>query len=966
MAHGFKQVTQAHIESLNVTVTQYVHETTHAQHFHIASDMTENAFLVALRTIPTDSTGVAHILEHTVLCGSEKYPVRDPFFLMLRRSLNSFMNALTSSDWTAYPFATPNKKDFENLLKVYLDAVFFPKITPLDFAQEGHRLAFENVEDTNSPLVYKGVVFNEMKGSLSNPTTYLWQTMTKHLYPATTYHFNSGGDPQCIPTLSHDQLMAFYHRHYHPSNATFFTFGDIPAETHHTLFEQQVLSRFAEALPPLSIPTEQRYDAPVRVQEAYAVSDKDTTQKTHVVLGWLLDESTDALTRLKLHLLSSVLLDNSSSPLLHALETTDLGLSPSPLCGLDDGSREMNFMVGLEGSEPEHTQAVETLILDTLKEVVKTGVPREHIEAMLHQLELSQREIKGGYPYGLQLIFNGISSAIHHCSPIDALNLDPLLAQLREAIEDPTFIQDLIQTRLLDNPHRLTLTLVPDPEFNTKATQREATKLKTLAEKLTDAEKAAIVKQQKALAAHQTQEDDISVLPKVDREDIPAQTEIAEGQTKTIAGQSCAWFAQGTNGLVYQHVVMPLPELDHDSLQVLPFYTDLVTEFGLGDQDYRAVQALHAQTVGGIGAGTSIRPRVDTMDTLEGYMMLSTKALTRNHVGATELLKQTLEQVRFDEFDRMRDVMSQIKASQFQGVASSGHQYAMTTAMRGLNGYAHQMHLWDGLANLQWLRTCEQTLKTDTGVKQFAQTLQGIHERMLQQPKQFLLIGGPSEEASLLEGLNAVWMPQTAQAQAAFTLPSQQARIHEAWLIDSAVSFCARAYPTVPIAHPDAAALAILGGFLRNGFLHSAIREQGGAYGAGATQSFDQAAFCFYTYRDPRIEGTLQDFDRAIDWVINTPHHERQLEEALLGVVSGLDKPKSPAGAARDAFYQNLHGRTPAQRQAFRAALLAVTLEDIKRVAETYLKAENCHTAIVSHAGERAQLERLGLAIITL
>src|SRR6478609_5688884 len=226
---AFELLRSQEIRALNIRVEEYEHLTTGAVHFHLASDNPENVFLVALRTVPEDSTGVAHILEHTALCGSEKYPVRDPFFMMIRRSLNTFMNAFTSSDWTAYPFASQNRKDFNNLLNVYLDAVFFSRLDPLDFAQEGHRLDFEEQNNPDSNLVFKGVVFNEMKGAMSSATSTLWQTLTKYVFPNSTYHFNSGGDPECIPDLSYEQLKAFYQTHYHPSNAIFMTYGDIPA-----------------------------------------------------------------------------------------------------------------------------------------------------------------------------------------------------------------------------------------------------------------------------------------------------------------------------------------------------------------------------------------------------------------------------------------------------------------------------------------------------------------------------------------------------------------------------------------------------------------------------------------------------------------------------------------------------------------------------------------------------------------
>jgi len=300
---AFEFLRSERIESLNIEVEEYRHRKTGAQHIHINADNPENVFLVALRTVPTDSTGVAHILEHTALCGSEKYPVRDPFFMMIRRSLNTFMNAFTSSDWTAYPFASQNKKDFNNLLDVYLDAVFFSRLDELDFAQEGHRVEFAEPDNANSPLEYKGVVFNEMKGAMSSVPSTLWHTMCKYLYPTTTYHYNSGGDPECIPDLTHEQLKAFYKTHYHPSNAIFMTFGDTAARELQACFEERALARFDRLDVEISVPDEKRYQEPIAIEEPYAFNEEGSTDnKTHIVMSWLLGKATDLEASMEAHL----------------------------------------------------------------------------------------------------------------------------------------------------------------------------------------------------------------------------------------------------------------------------------------------------------------------------------------------------------------------------------------------------------------------------------------------------------------------------------------------------------------------------------------------------------------------------------------------------------------------------------------------------------------------------------------
>jgi len=333
---AFEHLRTAHIDALSLDVSEYRHKVTGARHLHLGADDDNNAFLVAFLTVPRDSTGVAHILEHTSLCGSERFPVRDPFFMMIRRSLNTFMNAFTASDWTAYPFASRNVKDFDNLLSIYLDAVFFPKLDPLDFAQEGHRVEFAQTGDRSSDLVYKGVVYNEMKGAMSSPLSALHQSLQAALFPTITYHYNSGGDPEHIPDLSYDDLKAFHARHYHPCNAIFMTYGDLPAIHHQQHFDSLALNRFEAQDIDLRVTDENRYPRPLEVQDHYATDEEDPSAKTYVVLGWLLGPSTDPVQTLEAELLSGVVLGDSASPLRRALETSPLGSAPAPICGFDD------------------------------------------------------------------------------------------------------------------------------------------------------------------------------------------------------------------------------------------------------------------------------------------------------------------------------------------------------------------------------------------------------------------------------------------------------------------------------------------------------------------------------------------------------------------------------------------------------------------------------------------------------
>ncbi len=945
------------IDSLGVEVAEYTHQKTGAKHYHIAAENEENVFLVAFRTVPMDSTGVAHILEHTALCGSEQYPVRDPFFMMTRRSLNTFMNAFTSSDWTAYPFASQNSKDFNNLLDVYLDAAFFSRLDPLDFAQEGHRIEFAEPANKESDLVYKGVVLNEMKGAMSSPISTLWQTLSKYLFPTSTYHYNSGGEPECITDLSYEELLEFYKSHYHPSNAVFMTFGDMDVKALQQRFEERALHRFEKLDEEISVADEKPYHSPVRIEEAYALDQDDLSAKTHHVMGWLMGHSTNLEEQLKAHLLSRVLLDNSASPLRNALETTDLGTAPSPMCGLEDSNRQMSFMCGIEGSEPERAAEFEALVLDVLQKVAKEGVPQEMLEAQLHQLELVQREISGdGHPYGLNLILAAMPSAIHRGDAIALLNLDPVLESLHEQIKEPDFVQRLVQEWLLDNPHRVRLTLRPDAELAQRRDQVEADNLKAIRAQMSDEEAEAVVAQAAALEARQMQEDDESILPKVTIADVPEEMRIPEAST-VDAALPLTQYNQGTNGLVYQQVIMDLPALDEEERSLLPLFGHLLTELGCGDRNYMENQHYQSQVTGSVHAYASVRGEIDNEQNISGYFTLTGKALVSKQKPMMELLHETLHAARFDETARIREIVAQQRTRKEQSITGHGHSLAMMAAVANMSPAAQLAHQSRGLESIRFIKTLDDSLNDDAQLQNLSEKLQALHDKIKSAPRQFLIVAEAEQQDALAETLRTTWADGDAQSSSTkFELPSLRSDVKQLWTTSTQVNFCAKAYPTVPVEHEDSAALTVLGDFLRNGFLHRAIREQGGAYGSGAAQDSADAAFRFFSYRDPRLSETLDDFDKSVEWLLSTKHDPQKLEEAILGVVSSIDRPGSPAGEAKQAFHSALFGRTPEQRKRFRARILKVTVEDLQRVASTYLVPEKASVAVVTNEAAAQQI----------
>jgi Zn-dependent M16 (insulinase) family peptidase len=974
----FRHVRSDTITSLNVTLHQFEHIKTGATHLHISADNTENAFMVAFRTVPTDSTGVAHILEHTVLCGSEKYPVRDPFFMMLRRSLNTFMNAFTSSDWTAYPFASQNRKDYFNLLSVYLDATFFSRLHALDFAQEGHRLEFEKANDPNSNLTFKGVVYNEMKGSMSAINSQLYQRLTHHLFPSVTYHYNSGGEPTDIPDLTHADLINFYKKHYHPSNAIFLTFGDIPAKTLQAQFENDALSRFERAEENIIVPLEKPAAAPIRIQEYYGLEEAQTNEKTYHLLAWLLGESANATERLEATLLSEVLLQNSAAPLRKLLETFPKGSAPAALCGLEDSKRQMSFICGIEGSNPEDADAFEQAVFQVLKTVAEAGVDHEVVESVCHQIELSQREIGGdGFPYGLQLLVTALSGHLHGGAPIELLDIDPALKRLRENIQDPEYIKSLASKYLLENKHFIRLTVAPDPELNSRVLAQEKARLAQINSKLTEDEKQSIVTLAAELKARQNQKDDESILPKVTLADVPAETPVpqpdhqtedlatkllaatkpekSEGHHAPVPVPKVTQYKAGTNGISYVQTLTALPALDTESLAVLPLFSQCLTEVGVGESDYLAVQQRQTQYTGGLRFLRDIRPLRGDRFSLGAFCGLSSKALHKNLEPMLALMDDTLENARFDEYERIKDLIAQLRASREQSVTGQGHGLAMAAAASTLSPVSHLFHQLSGLASIKSLKALHDALSSDTkALETLCAQFKSIHQKLQTVPKFRLLVSDQEDWENLAKRLALNANPTNFDhAEQAFDYPVALAPENQAWITNTQVNFCAKAYPTVCAEHADAAALRVLAHYLKHGYLHRAIREEGGAYGGGATYDHNNGIFRFFSYRDPRVMDTLADFDSAISWLLGSPLDDDALEQAILGVISAIDKPGSPAGEAKQAFQNALQGRTAETINADRQRIMKVSSADLKRVADHYLNPKTAKiqtAAIITNA----------------
>ena len=934
------------IKLLDVNAQVYQHSKFNTQHIHLDADNDEKVFMVAFRTIPEDSTGVAHILEHTSLCGSKKYPVRDPFFMMIRRSLNSFMNAFTSSDWTAYPFATQNNKDFNNLLDVYVDSAFFPRLDPLDFSQEGHRLEI----DSENNLEIKGVVFNEMKGAMSSPTDQLWHGISKYLFEETTYHNNSGGDPEKIIDLTHADLVAFHQKHYHPSNATFFTFGNVSIDEVHNHLEKNVFQKFSPAPEQLTIKPAKIFTSPVRASGTYQPLPGDESNH-HVVISWLLGDSHDPLNLLEKYFLSNILLDNSASPLRKALELSKIGKSPSPFLGIEPSNKEIVFMAGLEGVEKDKADEVEELILNTLKNLVIDGVPESLINSSLHQLEIGQREVSGGgMPYGLQLMLGCMNACIHHDDPISMLDLDANFTKLKKLISKKGYIEELISSSLINNQHRLNYELKPDPKFNEKLENFFASTLKSKEEALTNQDIEQINNLAKELKERQEAVDDVEILPKVTKQDIPLKRDYAE---ISFYENNRSVYEVGTNGLMYSDFLFPCKNLTSKELLFSSLYTFILTEVGLKENSYEEIQSLQSSITGGINASFKLQTNGEEASG-KLFLSISSKSLEENFEAMEKLVFNTLKNARFDEESRLLDLFNIFVARNEESLNQNGHILAMNSASSSLNTLSATAFQMSGLQMLNQSKAAISNIKEVADTAELVNILKSIHLKVSHNPFEIFTACSPKA----LKEKSLKFEKIEYEPEQSLVNPKNE---QIAWITGSQVCYCSEAFQGVPREHNDAPALSVLAAVLRNGFLHTAIREKGGAYGAGATNDTSTNTFKFFSYRDPKCSETFAAFKEAIEWskISITDQH---LEEAILGVVSSIDKPLSPVGEAKNDFNFNLEGISTKERLEMRQRVINCTIEDLIKVSEKYLTKDSKKSILAGEA-YREEAVSLGLSL---
>lgn len=947
LIYDYKVLRADYLGEISAFFYELVHEPTGARHIHLSNSDTENTFSVAFKTVPQDSTGVAHILEHTALCGSEKFPVRDPFFSMIKRSLNTFMNAFTASDWTMYPFSTQNRKDYRNLTDVYLDAAFFPKLDELSFMQEGHRMELEPLPDNGGEqLVYKGVVYNEMKGAMSSPSQVLGRSMLNALYPTTTYGWNSGGEPEIIPELTHEALKEFHRKHYHPSNAWFYTYGNIPLEETLGFIESKVLSHFSGFNPGTEVPNEPRWDQPKEKKYYYPLDKSEAPEKKcQVSVGWLTADITDSFEVLVLSLLNHILLGNSASPLRKALIDSGIGTALCDATGFDADNRDTMFCCGLKGVDASDADKITTVIFDTLSDLADKGIDPELITTAIHQIEFRQKEVTNSpYPYGIKCLLRMCGSWFHGGDPAKTLQLDSDFQRLDQEMAKGQFFENRIRTWFLENTHRVQLTLVPDRGLEEERNRAVRKRLDSVLDNMGDAEKERLRSAATALETLQETEEDLSCLPTLKISDIPSDVKIIKQDT-AYPSIPAACYRQPTSGIFYFSSVAGIENVPASLLPMVPFFSLSFTKAGTGKRDYTSLARQISSVTGGLGMAAHARTGFDGSAACRPFISFGGKCLERNQDKMFDLIHECMTEYDFSDTERIRSILNEYKAGLEASVVQNGHALAITGSAQGFSDACMLNEIWNGIEQIRYISRLGDELEKDAdgtlsrirdGFGEIANAIFASADF------RFALVG---EDEMIQNASGALSSLNTYAASAPETpVPSLSVLdssagddlLKKGWITNAAVAYVGASFKAVPMGHEDAPGFAVISKLLRSNYLHREIREKGGAYGGFAVYNSEEGTFSFGSYRDPHICRTLDVYSGAGDYLKSGNFSDTDITESILQLASVIDKPDTPATGAKKAFYRSVLSLSDEMRQAYKERLLKMDRKTILNLSEKY------------------------------
>ena len=949
MSKAFNLVREQNIPELNAVAKLYVHKRTGARLLSVINDDENKVFGINFRTTPKDSNGVAHILEHSVLNGSQKYPVKEPFVELLKGSLATFVNAFTFPDKTCYPVASQNVQDFYNLIDVYMDAVLHPLISEQTLMQEGWHY---EINEASEPLTYKGVVFNEMKGAYSSPDGVLETRVFESLFPKHLYGHDSGGDPRHIPDLTYENFKNFWETYYHPSNSFIYFYGNDDPENRLKLMESY-LKPYKKKKVKSVVPLAKPFKRAKKVEYPYdSGDDKDIEKKNYLVVNWKLPDTSDAVLNFSFRILGHILIGTPASPLKKALLDSGLGEDLAGV-GMETELRHIVFSTGLKGTRKRHARKIEKLIFDTLESLVRDSIDPDMVAASMNTVEFRLRENNtGSYPVGIALMRRVLTTWIHDEDPFKLLAFEePLNAIKAKLTNDKRYFEKLIETHLLENSHRSILRLTPDPELGRRFDEDEKARLAKIREALDESQIAELVENTKKLKLRQETPDSsesLETLPVLKLKDLDKESKNVPIDVLNMQDTQVLYHDLFTNGIVYLDLGFDLHTLPKELIPLTEIFGRALFEMGTETEDYVKLSQRIGKSTGGIHADAV---SVSALGSRENVLKLFVRGkATMSQAGEMlNILKDVLLTTKFDNRERLKQMVLEEKAGLESGLVPGGHSFVnmrlraqfgesgwATDEMKGI-GYLFALRELANDIDKKW-KSVLKKLETirDLLINRKALvcnvTLDGENWKAFQPQFDSFLAALPSKEAKLFS-----YDIQPATKKEGLTIPAQ-------------VNYVGKGANLYELGYQHDGSSEVIIGYLRMAYLWEKVRVQGGAYGAFAAFDDRSGVFTFLSYRDPNVAGTIAAYDKAADFLKHLDASrlsDNELTKAIIGAIGDLDAYQLPDAKGYTSMMRYLTGRTDEMRQKTRDEVLSTNGEDFIAFGEVLEKVAQSNAVAV-------------------
>lgn len=960
MNRAYSVVWTREIRLLSLVATLYRHDNSGAEIVHLSNNDTNKCFAIGFQTVPSDSTGIAHILEHSVLAGSKKYPVKDPFAILLKSSQKTFLNAMTYPDKTIYPVASQNEEDFKNLISVYLDAVFHPLLTEQTFKQEGWH--YELSED--SPLSYKGVVYNEMKGAYSNVDGLIEQYMLEAIFPNTQYAHDSGGNPEVIPQLTHRSLVDFHQKNYHPSRAKVYFYGKLDIEKYLDYIEP-LLRCEQRAARDNEVRLQQIFSQPKQIHRDIPTTPEKAEKGGAVVLGWMLSGEHSPLLsaeeKIAAWILTAALIDSDASPFKKKLLESRLGESLAGI-GFEGDVQQPMFYMGLKQVKESDFTTVEQLFISELQSLAQRGLEKKFLESIMSKLEFELREMNasGSYPKAVSLYLQMMTSWNYGGDPLEVLDIEAILTQLKSEIARETgYFDRLLKRFLVDNAHRVTLFLHGSITIQEDLRRTEMEKLKVIEESFSSAERQQYVDQTIAFHQYQETEDSpeaIATLPKLQVSDLSPVNEECTGH---IIEQpyTTVLTPQQTNGIAYLDITFNLQHLSQAEQQ----YISILTEyFGrLPTKRYSAEDLAQEvdDTSGGIDASFLIRPLFGQKGNVS-MLVISAKFLTEKAEKVLELIDEMVQRIDFTDRERLLRILAEQKAEYEEDVISSGHAYALSYSRAAIHPTFKKAQAFSGIQAIQWL---QQQSAEQTDKQLFVDQCRAVWRKVVHTTPILHITAEASVQQGLLQKVVSMLNGWSIAASENISAEDDSIIISRAtaFAIPAQVSYQASSLPIVFSRDLTRGSLIVIQKLLNIDYLWKKVRQLGGAYGSGVVFDLGAGLMSLYSYRDPNISSTYQTFREAGEYLcqIAGAISQREVDDCIIAAIAQMDYPLTVQEKGFDWFVRHLVAYTDDQRQIIRTEILTTTKENIYALGE-YLKSVPPESISITTIGNKDLIEK--------